>query len=46
MSIGLREEKKLKNKTMDQKEEKPSSPKEAVTSSSSLPTSSPLPPQL
>ena len=34
MSIGLREEKKLKNKTMDQKEEKPSSPKEAVTSSS------------
>jgi hypothetical protein len=46
MSIGLREEKKLKNKTMDQKEEKPSSPKEAVTPSSSLPTSSPLPQQL
>ena len=46
MSIGLREEIKLKNKTMDQKEEKPSSPKEAVTSSSSLPTSSPSPPQL
>jgi hypothetical protein len=46
MSIGLGEEKKLKNKIMDQKEEKPSSPKEAVTSSLSLPTSSPLPPQL
>ena len=46
MSIGLGGEKKTKTKAMDQKEEKPSSPNEAVTSSSSLPISSPLPPQL
>jgi hypothetical protein len=45
MSIGLGEEKKLKTKTMDQKEEKPTSSKESVTTTSSpLPASSALPP--
>jgi hypothetical protein len=46
MSEGLVEEKKLKTKAMDQKEDNPASPKEAVTSSSSQPlsTSSPLSP--
>lgn len=36
MSMGLGKEKKSKAKTKDQKEEKPSSPKEAVTSSPPL----------
>lgn len=36
MSMGLGKEKKSKDKTKDQKEEKPSSPKEAVTSSPPL----------
>jgi hypothetical protein len=35
MSMGLEDKKKLKTKTMDQKEEKPSSPKEAAPTSSS-----------
>lgn len=35
MSMGLEDKKKLKIKTMDQKEEKPSSPKEAAPTSSS-----------
>ena len=40
MSMGLGEEKKLKSKTVDQKEEKPSSSSEAITTPSSpLPTS-------
>ncbi len=45
MSIGLGEEKKLKTKTMDQKEEKASSPREVTTTASSpIPTSTSLPP--
>jgi hypothetical protein len=35
MSMGFENKKKLKTKPMDQKEEKPSSPKEAVTTTSS-----------
>jgi len=35
MSVGLEDKKKLKTKTMDQKEEKPSSPKESVTTTPS-----------
>ena len=35
MSMGFEDKKKLKTKTMDQKEEKPSSPKETVTTASS-----------
>jgi hypothetical protein len=49
MSEGLVEEKNLKTKAMDQKEDNRASPKEAVTSSSSssqpLSTSSPLSPR-
>ena len=45
MSIGLGGEKKTKTKAMDQKEEKPISPSEAITTSSlqPSPTSSSLP---
>ena len=35
MSMGFEDKRKLKTKTMDQKEEKPSSPKEAITTTSS-----------
>ena len=35
MGLGGEDKKKLKTKTMDQKEEKPSSPKEAVTTTTS-----------
>ena len=45
MSIGLGKEEKLKTKTMGQKEEKPTSSKESVTTTSSpLPASSASPP--
>ena len=44
MSIGLAEEKKLKTKTMDQKEEKASSSREVTTTASSpIPTLTSLP---
>ena len=47
MSMGLEEgKKKLKTKTMDQKQETPSLPKEAVTSSPTLQTSSSLQPEV
>ena len=46
MSIGLREEKKLKTKTSDQKEEKPSSPEAVTTPPSPLPTSTTLQPEV
>jgi hypothetical protein len=44
MSIGLAEEKKLKTKMMDQKEEKASSREVTTTASSPIPTSTSLPP--
>ena len=40
MSMGLGKEKKSKTKTKDQNEEKPSSPKEAMTSSQLAPAES------